>query len=417
MKSKVQPIRRSTKRSRFEWTIRCVLAIAAVALGGLSTTQTIAFALRKVNAERAYALAPYDGRVAGELAQHIAAGDVSTEQRARATAIAQQALVDEPLAIPALTALGINTQLRGDTVEARELFAHSDALSRRELGTRLWLIEDAVGRGDTAGALRNYDIALRTEKGASELLFPILAQAISDSRLASALADTMAARPAWSEPFIGYLAAVSTTPDISAPFLQQLAKRGVPISEAARISMVNALVNIGKMDAGWSYYASFHKGAARDRSRDPNFAFSRETPAAFDWVPVTSEAGINASIQSTSTGGVFDFAVSSSVGGTVLQQTQLLPPGRYRLEGISAGIQQAPSTRPYWQLTCSDGHEAGRVELPNSTENGGRFTGEVTVGAGCPTQVLRLVVRPSLEVGGVGGQIERAALVPVAAGR
>lgn len=409
--------RRLAKRSRAEWGIRGGLVAIAIVLGVVSTMQTTAFALRKSNAERAYGLASYDGRVAGELAKQIAAGNPRPEQRMWATRLARQALVDEPLAVPALTALALNIQLRGDTATARKLFVHSDALSRRDLGTRLWLIEDAVGRGDVAGALHHYDIALRTEKAAPELLFPILSGAIADPALAAALSDTLVTRPPWSEAFIGYLAAISKTPEVSASFLRRLSQRNVPISEAAHISTVNALVNMGKVAEGWAYYTSFRKDASRTRSRDPRFMAIVETPAAFDWALVTSDTGISTSIQSTAKGGIFDFATPSTVGGTVLQQMQLLPPGRYRLEGISAAIEQASSTRPYWQLACADGREAGRVELPNSNQNGGRFVGEITVGADCPVQVLRFVTRPSSDIGGVSGQIERVQLGPAVQGR
>lgn len=417
MMSAARSPRRSTKRPLAEWALRGGLAALAGVLGVVSTMQTAAFAIRKSNIERAYALAPNDGRIAGELAEQIAAGTPLADQRARSTLLARQALIDEALAVPALTALALNVQLRGDTAAARKLFVHSDALSRRELGTRLWLIEDAVGRNDVAGALHHYDIALRTEKAAPALLFPILSEAISDPALAQALSTTIAARPPWSEAFIGYLAAVNKAPVVSSVFLRRLAERGVPISQAAQISMVNALVNSGKLEDGWAYYASFHKGVARDRSRDPEFVSSVETPAAFDWVPVANDTGISASIQSLAKGGVFDFAASSTVGGAVLQQTQLLPSGRYRLEGVSAGISQALGERPYWQLICTDGREIGHVEMPASDQNGGRFAGDMAVGADCPAQMLRLVIRPSSNIGGVSGQIERVQLVPAIQGR
>lgn len=410
--------RRPARRGLSEWLLRGGLAAAAIVIGYSSTTQTLAFALYKANPERAYALAPDDGRIAGELAERIAASNAGSAQRARATRLARKALADDALAVPALTALALNVQLTGNTGAARRLFVHSDALSRRELGTRLWLIEDAVAGNDVAGALRHYDIALRTAKGAPDLLYPVLSEAVADPEIARSLATTLARRPAWSDSFVQYLGGSKTDPAVTAALFRRLATLGYPVPDAAQAGVVNALVTKGAFDDAWRYYASFRTGQPRNRSRDPDFSAQLQTPSAFDWTPVANDAGVNASMQRTREGGILDFSVPSTVGGVVLQQVQLLPAGRYRLEGVSGGIEQAAASRPYWQLSCMDGRELGRVEMRNSTVENGRFVGEFTVGGGnCPAQVLRLVTRPSSDIGGITGQIDRALLIPVGTGR
>lgn len=400
------------KRPGREWTLRGALTIAALSLGYVSLTRTIAFATYRSSAEQAYALAPHDGRVAARLVERLMTGAPDAEQRARVTRLARQALHDEPLAVPALTALGLNTLLRGDVNHARQLFVHSDALSRRELGTQLWLIEDAVARGDIPGALRRYDIALRTARAASDLLFPVLTLAVADPVVREALTDTLAARPPWSVGFINHLANSSITPEASADLLSRLSRRGVAVPSEPQAVVVNALVDHGALNEAWAYYRSLRPGVDRRRSRDPHFTANLDAPAVFDWMPVMTDAGVTASIQADREDGLFDFAAPSTVGGTVLQQFQLLPPGRYRLQGTSVGIEQPSRALPYWQLVCRDGREIGRVELPPSTKNNGRFAGELTVGSACPVQVLRLVARPSSEIGGITGQIKSFALVP-----
>jgi phosphoribosyl-AMP cyclohydrolase len=49
----------------------------------------------------------------------------------------------------------------------------------------------------------------------------------------------------------------------------------------------------------------------------------------------------------------------------------------------------------------------GRIEIPNSSETNGRFSGVVSIGTDCKVQTLRMVVRASSKVGGVSGQIDR----------
>jgi len=410
---------RSTRRQRvirspMEWTLRGGLAAIALILGYVSTKETLAFALHRESPERAYALAPHDGRIAGALAEQIAAGDASPPQRAWATRLARQALLDEPLAASALTSLALNAQIAGNTSAARRLFVHSDALSRRELGTRLWLIEDAVSHNDVAGALRNYDIALRTAKAAPDLLFPVLSNAIADPAIARPLAVMLVKRPPWGDTFIQYLSDKQDNPVISMTLLQQLKTLDYPVPGVAQASVINALIAKGLFGDAWRYYASLRSGATRDRSRDPNFVAQLQIPSAFDWTPMSNDAGVSATIQHTDRGGALDFAAPSTVGGIAAQQIQILPPGRYRLEGVSSDIEQARESRPFWQLSCIDGRELGRVDIPNSAEMQGRFTGELTVtGKNCMAQTLRLVLRASSNVSGVTGQMKYVLLAPI----
>lgn len=146
-------------------------------------------------------------------------------------------------------------------------------------------------------------------------------------------------------------------------------------------------------------------------SRDPNFGATLKLPAAFDWIPIET-TGISTSIQSAPEGGVFEFAAAPSVGGLLLQQVQMLPPGAYVLEGHSAEVDQPANTRPYWTLACRDGRELGRIELPNSTVTSGRFAGRFVVPADCPVQTLALNARASSAISGTTGKIDWALLQP-----
>lgn len=403
------PRHRPQRRPR-EWVIRGGGAAIALVLGYASITQSLALSLAKTNAEQAHALAPSDGRVAGELAERLATRNTDAAPRARAKRLAKEALANEPLAASALVALALTTQLEGDTTEARRLFRHSDALTRRELGTRLWLIEDAVGRNDVPGVLRQYDIALRTSKAAPDLLFPVLSEAITDPAIVSALAKTLAAPAPWGDAFINDVAQSTKHPVAVASLFQQLSKRAVTVSPFAQSALVNTLVAKGSFAAGWDYYRSLRPQARRTISRDADFSAQLEAPSVFDWVPVMNDAGVTTSLQRTAEGGLFDFFVPATVGGVVLQQVQVLAPGRYRLDGVSSGIDQDRAARPYWQLACLSGRELGRIPLPNSSEKSGRFSGTFAFNGECPAQVLRLVTQPSSAIGGTTGQITHAQL-------
>lgn len=388
-------------------------AVAALALGYVSTTETLAFALQKANIERAHALNPNDGRITAKLAEQLATRTNPGALNPRVARLARQALASEPLAVQALTALALDDQLRGDPAAARSLFLHANAVSRREFATQLWLIEDTVGRGDIPGALRQYDIALRTTRNAPEILFPILASASADPGIANALAGVLAARPPWGDAFVQYLATSAPDARNTARLFRVLALRRVPLPESATANAVNSLITANAFDAAWSYYSGLRGGADRRRSRDPDFSAHIEVPTAFDWTPVMTGAGVTASVQRTADGGLFEFSAPSTIGGTVLQQMQMLPPGRYRIDGRSSGIEQSRDERPYWALVCTDGREIGRVDLPDSSQDEGRFSGTFVVGDMCPGQLLRLIARPSNRVSGTSGRIDHIQLRPL----
>ncbi|MFV3517295.1 hypothetical protein ACNJD8_22045, partial [Mycobacterium tuberculosis] len=108
----------------------------------------------------AYSLSSHDGRIGALLSAALSSTEVDKATRERSDRIARQALVQDPTAVAAVATLGINAQLRGDTGPARRIFAYANQLSRRDLRTQLWAIEDAVSRNDIPGVLNNYDIAL-----------------------------------------------------------------------------------------------------------------------------------------------------------------------------------------------------------------------------------------------------------------
>src|SRR3546814_6235165 len=77
-------------------------------------------------------------------------------------------------------------------------------------------IELAVAQGDISGALRHYDIALRTKKNAPELLFPVLTSALPDPAIRTELVKTLGGQPKWAAGFIHHAARSEVDPEASA---------------------------------------------------------------------------------------------------------------------------------------------------------------------------------------------------------
>lgn len=399
------------RRSAKEWGGRIAIALALALVGYLGLCDCLSHVLQKSNPQRAYLLTLGDGRVTALQAQALSGATASLADRAKADELARIALRQDPTAVVAVSALGTNAFVRKDVARARQLFAFSERLSRRDLQTQLWALEDAVGRGDIPGALRHYDIALRVSNTTAELLFPILEQAIDDSSVRKELVRLLAARPPWGAGFVEHAAATGVNPRATSDLIAELRRVNVPVAPGPVKDVVNVLVSRGFAEDAWSLYAATHPGSARNRSRDSQFSASLSSPSAFDWT-VSDGEGIIATIQSGAQGGLLDFMLPASAAGAIVSQTQLLPPGTYKLVGRSVGIEQQAESLPYWSLTCKGGRELGRISVPNSAQNGGQFGGDFIVPVDCPVQVLSLTARPSDAAAGGGGQISYLSLSP-----
>ena len=361
---------------------------------------------------RAQHLAPWDGRNTAALAEALAIP--AAANTAHADGVARTALLQDPTAVAAAATLAMNAKIAGLAPQSDRLFAYAERLSRRNFATQLWAIENAVARGDVSGALHHYDVALRTKPKAYDLLFPVLANALDEPAIRTALVKTLAQRPSWTASFLDFVSTAGGDSLATAQLFIDLRRAGVPIAQGAQARLVSALIAHKLYAEAWKAYTAGQPGTDPERSRDPAFIMSiaSEAPTLFDWV-LARGAGISAAIQRAGTGGSLVFSTSANVAGDLVQQAQLLRPGAYRLFGRSTGLNQPEASRPYWVLRChSDGRELGRVVLSNSVQNGGSFVGVISVPPGCPLQMLALVAQPTDSISGVSGQIERVQLVP-----
>ncbi|WP_301076430.1 hypothetical protein [Sphingomonas sp.] len=393
--------------------MRVALAGAALIGGYVSVTQSLGYVLRNQDPVRAHALSPRDGRITAQYGNEIISDpELTPADRQRAKALALRALRQDPTSVTAASVLGLSHQIDGKVESARRLFGYAQRLSRRELQVQIWAIEDAVARGDIPGILKHYDIALRTSRNAPDLLFPILAAAIADPDVRGEVVKTLSNAPAWGGAFMSYVAVNGADPRSAAALLTGLRRRSITLPVDASASVINGLIAAGFADEAWRYYAMVRPGSVRRQSRDPRFSTMLETPTLLDWT-LFNDGNVTSSIQRGDNGGFLEFAAPPSVGGPILRQMQLLPPGDYRLSGYSRGIEQTASSVPYWTLTCqADGREFGRVDVPNSSQGAGAFGGTFRIPPDCPVQALTLIARPSGTMLGLAGELRHVQLVP-----
>lgn len=401
-----------TQRSTVGWITRGAMALAAAVAGWFAVSNSLAQVVARRDAVRAYQLAPWDSRIAARLAATRFVGNDDADERAAAATLARYALEGDPTAVQSITTLGLHAAADGNVALSRKMFSYAQMLSRRDFTTQLWAIEDAVARGDIPDAISHYDIALRTSKTAPDVLYPVLAAAIDDPAIRTALLGRLHTKPVWFLNFINHVSLGDAAPQAAAALFVDLKRAGVDVPDPATAAVVNRLISANDMQAAWRYYADIRNIHNSSRSRDPNFISVLEAPSVFDWVP-TDDQGVTASIQHGNTGGIFDYAASPGFAGVILQQQQVLPAGRYRIEGQATDISESDDALPYWVVTCSDGRELGRVDIPRAQNGASRFIGDVGVPSDCPAQTLALFARLSDRVGGTQGKINRILMQPM----
>jgi hypothetical protein len=390
---------------------RLLLAAMALGLGTYAAMVSLAISVRQPATDFARRLIPGSARSLALRAEKLASGTVDKAKWNAAAGVAKLALLRDPLLPSAAATLGFEAGLRGDAEVARRAFKYSNMVSRRDLRTHLFAIEYAVSQDDVAGALRSYDLALRTSRGASEILFPILAAALSDETIRAALVPIMLTRPAWGAPFVNYVA--NTAPDhrSAAALFGVLSARGYSFPEGAEASLLGALASSKDYATVGSYLALKEGRASRQRSRHPNFAGNPATPSPFDW-NAQNDVGMATSIQPDRQGEIFSFSAVVGAGGAALRQLQLLPPGRYEIVSRLSALSPANAV-PSWTIQCVDGAEVARLPLRLTREEAPMSNGHFTIKPGCQAQWLTLIVTPNDSPGGITGALSFAQIRPI----
>ena len=371
---------------------------------------TVAGVFRPLSPDWVLRLAPWDARAKAYAAQRLLLADPSRPPPA-VTELALGAFRRDALAVNAYTALATVAALRGDEARATRLFGHSDRLTRREPETQLWLIEQNVQRDDIAGALRHYDVVLRTRPRLSDTLYPILISAASEPSIARELRRLLATEPPWSRDFLTHLAYhgedAQVLPAVSRGLLDPADERDREIL----LLMLGRVAGLGRYDLGWTMYEDLAgRAKAAAALRDGDFAEAGGLPP-FDW-DYAAEAELAPERRPREAGGFALHLPAAGAQGRSARQLLRLPPGRYELRAQVGDVPQQQQRRPFLRIGCAPNETTlAEADFP-ATAPGGSAPMELrfAIAANCPNQWLSLWVRGDLEGGDSGAAPWIAAL-------
>lgn len=317
-----------------------------------------------------------------------AGGDVAPEELAKS---GRAALLSAPLSAGGLRLIGLSAGMAGDRQKATRLMALSTAVSRRDLSTQVWLIEDRVTAGDVPGVLDHYDVALSTNEYAAGLLFPVLSAALGNDQIRTAFSPLIGQRRPWMVPFLTFAIANGETPQYLAEMI--LARGGLP--RDADYRPVETLL-LGRL------------GATRQYSTARQFALSLPgvTPATLTEAGFTDRAMDTALAPLT-----WQFATQSDVRaardgssqivvqartdtrGLAAFRTLFLTPGEYSFVQTVAPVAEQDVASIRWELRCltdkADIVWSQDVAAPRA-ESQARYPVHIPVG--CGVQQLTLTV-------------------------
>ena len=389
------------------------LILVAIGLGlcWLSVVVGLANAASASSAATILRIAPWDARTLATRAKQISEADPSVNGLAKAERYALAAVQRDPTLVSSLAIIGFSADAQGRHEQAARLFRASERLSRRDLQTQLWLIEKAVARNDIGGALRHYDIALRTSALAPVILHPILIGALGDPNLVRPLAGVLGKKPNWRFRFLTEAVGSSAPTGALVTLGRELRRAGAPLEPEIERLLELRLLNEKRFEALAEMYRARGGVMAGRRLNDPSFTETRDL-FPFGWV-FAETADLSAQREPGPAGGGLAFEARAGAAGEVARQVLMLPVGRYRLSW-TATLAGGSEAQPRWALYCLEGSNRELVRPIPSGSGATRSVSFAVPAADCAAQAVTLSIPVNDAPVGVSGRIEHVEIQPQA---
>ncbi len=328
----------------------------------------------------------------------------------------RQAVRQQPLHPAAIRLFGYSADIKGKPVAARNALMLAARLSRRDFGTQLWLIEDAVRDGNNGRALVHYDIALRTTISSRPILFPTLTDALAEPAIRRALVPYVRKGPNWMPAFLYDATAATENPENVAALLLaagNMTYRG-DFSNVPN-AVLNRLATKSRFAAFQAYFLSLPKaspatlGAVDLDKKTVGLEFA---PAGWQ---ISEGASVGGNFSPAEKQGRFrlDAFASSGERGTVMHKFVFLQPGQYRMVARHGGLEDAPDARVDWTMQCVAGEKATPVGVASVPVVGGTFAAEMEFAvpaSGCDGLMLVLQAAGGSAQGGAEFSVDRITL-------
>jgi hypothetical protein len=331
--------------------------------------------------------------------------------RAQVEAEAQRSLEAMPLNPRALRLKGFATEARDTTGRARSLLTLADRMTRRDVETQLWLIEDSVRAERVDQTLVHYDTALRTNPRIGAVLYPILGNAIADPEIQRAMAPYLRPPAPW---VVGFVRASTESGTELGALSKTLARYGQVPAQSLQSQLLNALITAGLYEEAALYFRSMPgatpqilQGVAFDQAHtNPVFVPLAWQPLANETVSVALEPGGPGKRR-------YHIAIGPEESVAALHKVLILPAGAYRLDILQSFATRPADAKVAWQLVCLAAPAASKP-IFGIVDTRERTAATFTVPTGCKAQELSMSVASGASDAGLDFYVDGLTLTPAA---
>ncbi|MBD58880.1 MAG: hypothetical protein CL808_01990 [Citromicrobium sp.] len=314
---------------------------------------------------------------------------------ARAVGAARRSIAQNPLNADAFGLYGLVRLANSDLSVIGRQMAMADRLSRRDLGTQLFLIEDSVRRNDVAEALEHYDTAMRVSDSIRPTLYPILTEAMREPAIRKRFLPYMDASTPWLEPFLRY--AISNSSEPASIVALAVEAGGFPEGPqfATRVpELLSVVVGQEDYDTARRLYEVVGGGDPATL-RDVRFteATTETSLAPFTWQPFQMGDVDSLFIAGADSRLELEARMSAGVSAGIMRRLLALPPGTYAMAFPMQSEGHDPADTAQMQIACVS--QGGRNVIADARRDlASEFVlgREFTVPRGCAYQMVTLSV-------------------------
>ena len=312
-----------------------------------------------------------------------------------AVALARRSLILQSVNPVAARTLGLAQVMDGHVPQAVRSFHYAESVSRRDIPTQLWLIEEAVAAGDVPRALQHYNRALSTSTTVSDSLFPVLMAATATPTVSRSLSVILARRPIWWRAFVERLVIQYPSPEAVAMLLRAVRlDSNLSDDQPMLVAASQHLVDSGREDLARSLLPGH--SADLDTVTNGDFEHDPGLPP-FDW-RLTDAGEFGAAIQSAAVGSghaLFLRSQNATAGELAREFVSLHAGQRYRV-GFTYGDMPDNGGADVGLSCTGSGRSLLAIPIPSGS---GHAQGDLVVPAECHGQWLIIVAEPRFETG------------------
>ncbi len=271
------------------------------------------------------------------LAARLVLAPFTGARLAQAELLARAALSGSPVNVEAARALALAEAGQEHLGAARRMIRYAEQLSRRDVQTEFWLIQERVAAADVPGALLHYHRAMQTSRASRELLSPILAQAAEEPAVYRPLAQILAQRPEWWPNFLGDFVERTHSPAALTVVTRSLRLNpAVPAERDRLTTILQRYVTLGEVASGRRLFDSLTGEAAAPVAQG---GFERDTMLApYGWQIGNGANGGGARELRQGARGAFALTLDGSRGEEAAHQILALSPGRHELRLLMGDV-------------------------------------------------------------------------------